>query len=478
MNEENKEKEHKFEEGPQEEKEPDDEGIVKKTKGFFLLQSFWLRMYIRILLAVIVLGSICGIIMVLFHFLLELSAFAFSFLPFYVAPIFAGAFTLILVKFGKINVLGTGAAEFIQHIQSADAGERDLYRESGKERGAYIFGKTAATFWTFGSGMLCGLEGPGLIIGSNLGLLFFKSEKFELDIADSMFIGASACTAAILKAPISGNLFCAEIPYHNHIRYKALIISMISSVFSYIIYCLFYGFDPLINIDFPNLAPTNINYFLILPLLALFGIFAGIFVLLFMGILRGFTSKSEAFFRKREKTWIMPLLGSIGYGLLLLIIDRFIIEQYQGAFILADSGFLTFLLLQLCKLQCSWDFYLMLTGLFIIAILLSIGTKNSAGIIMPLMILGALLGAFFGMIFYPSDPELFALLGIAAVLGASINSPVTAIFLIIEITWMPTLFLPAGITIVLAYIFSGPSAIIPGQKMVTNPLRDYGTYSE
>ena len=51
-------------------------------------------------------------------------------------------------------------------------------------------------------------------------------------------------------------------------------------------------------------------------------------------------------------------------------------------------------------------------------------------------------------------------------LGASINNPVTAIIILIEMTWIPFLFVPAGITTIIAYIFSGPHTIIPGQKYV------------
>lgn len=36
----------------------------------------------------------------------------------------------------------------------------------------------------------------------------------------------------------------------------------------------------------------------------------------------------------------------------------------------------------------------------------------------------------------------------------------------IELTWAPFLLISAGIKTIVTYIFSGPSAIIPGQKRV------------
>ena len=82
------------------------------------------------------------------------------------------------------------------------------------------------------------------------------------------------------------------------------------------------------------------------------------------------------------------------------------------------------------------------------------------------MLFGALNGGLLGVIFYPSNPELFVLLGISAILGAATNNPIAAIFMIIEMTWVPFLFIPAGITTIIAYIFSGPSGIIPGQRTI------------
>ena len=83
--------------------------------------------------------------------------------------------------------------------------------------------------------MVCGLEGPAILIGANLGYII--SKIFHQDKQDYFFIGASACTGAILKAPISGALFCAELPYNNHLRYKSLIPSLIASTVAYLIFC-------------------------------------------------------------------------------------------------------------------------------------------------------------------------------------------------------------------------------------------------
>jgi H+/Cl- antiporter ClcA len=208
--------------------------LKSRIKGFFILQKFWMDKYLRLLLVSIIIGILSAFFMVLFRLLLILFEFYFSFIPFIIAPLIAGLSTSLLVKFGKLEkIMGTGATEFVEDLHIADDNERLGYKK--KQIGLNVLGKTLATSWTFGSGMVCGLEGPGLLIGKNLGYLIFKSEKFQLERGDSLFIGASACTAAILRTPISGALFVAELPYNNHIRYNALIASIISSGISYLI---------------------------------------------------------------------------------------------------------------------------------------------------------------------------------------------------------------------------------------------------
>jgi len=79
------------------------------------------------------------------------------------------------------------------------------------------------------------------------------------------------------------------------------------------------------------------------------------------------------------------------------------------------------------------------------------------------MIIGGLIGGLFGLLFYPENPEIFVMLGISATLGAATINPIAAIFIIVEMTWVPLLFIPAGITIIVAFIISGSNSIILGQ---------------
>ncbi|MBD3198185.1 MAG: hypothetical protein GF317_24255 [Candidatus Lokiarchaeota archaeon] len=436
---------------------------IKHLKDFFRLQKFWLRKSFDVILVSIVLGAICGLVMVVFNYLLSLFELSFSFLPFYIPPIIAGIATSLLVKFGKLNrIMGTGASEFVEDINLLEV-ENFPIAEDKYGRFKNLIAKTLSTSWTFGSGMICGLEGPGLLIGGNLGYLLYKSDRFQLERKDSFFIGASACTGAILKAPISGALFCAELPYNNHIKYQSLIPSIIASTVAYLIFSLFFGYTPFLELH-QSLNPNDINYLYLLPITAIFGIIVGLIVLIFMGLLRGYKNTLSRYLNKKRIFWLLPFLGAVGYSIFLVIVLPFIDSDFHNIILHADSDFLTILVERFQTADVSWYLILFFTLIFVIAIFLSIGTFNSAGIILPLILLGTLLGGAFGFLVYPSNYELFIILGISAVLGAATNNPITAIFIIIEMTWVPFLFIPAGITTIFAYIFSGPSSIIPEQR--------------
>ncbi len=398
---------------------------------------------------------VCGLMMVGFNFLLILFRWCFSFVPYFLSPIIAGCMTSLVVKKWQDKkmqkIMGTGGVEFIEEVNK---------NEGDYDRLPILIGKTLATSWTFGSGMLCGKEGPGLLIGSNLGYIISKKVKnHQLDALDFYFIGASACTSAILRTPISGALFCAELPYSNHIRYRSLLPSIISSSVAYLIFCSFFGFGPLFRAELVNASFES--YLGLVPLLIIFGIFMGVFILLVKYVMRASMRRIKSFSSSRSFYWTLPLIGAAIYGLFLLILIPLIQDNHERLFIGPDVAFLSYLITSIDTMTVIHLFLYIF--LFLLAMALSIGFYNSSGIILPLMLFGSLVGSLFGKLFYPTSPELFAVLGASVAIGAALNNPITAIIIIVEMTWEPFLFLPAGIVTIIAYIFSGPNSIISGQ---------------
>ena len=428
-------------------------------KDYFHKHSEWLSKYLAILSASIILGMISGLVMVGFNYLLILFKFCFTFIPYFLAPLIAGALTSIIVKIGMKKklflIMGSGVEEFVSEVNTE--------KEINYNRISVLSAKTLATSWTFGSGMVCGKEGPGLLIGANLGHIISKKfKRFNLNLDDYYFIGASACTSAILKAPISGALFAAELPYTNHLRYRSLLPSIFASLIAFLVFSFFFKFSPLFETHLTFIE--EIDYFLLLPLLIFFGIFAGIIIFFVINSISIFMDVTKRFFKNHKKYYYLPLIGAIFYSILLFMIIPFMDPDYYSLIIGPDFSVLYYI----SKVIGGLNFFslLFLFIIFLIAMLFSIGFYNSSGIILPLMILGALIGGLFGVVFFPEYPELFVLLGISSVLGASIKNPITAIIILVEMTWEPFLFIPAGITTIITYIISGPNTIILGKRNV------------
>ena len=430
------------------------EDITKK-------QYTWTKDFYSLILFAILIGTLSGFLMVGFFYLLDLFRIGFLYLPFFIGPLIAGLLTSIAARYCRTKrVLGSGISEFMKEVREIKEAPEECDLKT------VIWLKPFTTGWTFGSGMICGRFGPGLLIGGGLGFELSKlSKKFEKYGEISYYIGASACTAAVLKAPISGSLFCAELPFNNHIKYKSIIPSMIASSFSYFIFCIFFGFEPLIT---TALNLTNIllfNYGLIFPLLFFFGICIGIIVFLFNNIFLTVNKEIINSCEEKPGVWVLPFIGGIGYSIFLIIIFHIISPQQQNAIMGVSANYLNSIIENILNLDVI--FFLSILFLVIIAIFISLGTQNSAGIIFPIILVGFILGGIFGLIFYPSEPLLFMLLGIPAFLGAATKNPIASVFLIIEITWVPILFIPAAITTAIAYIISGPSSLISGQFNAT-----------
>ena len=68
----------------------------------------------------------------------------------------------------------------------------------------------------------------------------------------------------------------------------------------------------------------------------------------------------------------------------------------------------------------------------------ALGSGTSGGVLAPLLIMGGALGALFGLVAPAGDPSLWALLGMAAMMGGTMRSPLTAIVFAM-VTTIPTI---------------------------------------
>jgi len=81
----------------------------------------------------------------------------------------------------------------------------------------------------------------------------------------------------------------------------------------------------------------------------------------------------------------------------------------------------------------------------------ALGSGTSGGVLAPLLMMGGALGALFGAFLPYADPGTWALIGMAAIMGGTMRSPLTAIIFALELTHNIGALVPVAIACVLAH---------------------------
>ncbi len=291
---------------------------------------------------------------------------------------------------------------------------------------------------TLGAGMVLGREGPTVQIGGNVGGMV--ADLFPLrraDIRHSLLAtGAAAGLTAAFNAPLAGILFIIEEMRpqfrYNLISIKAVFIGVIMAS---IVYRFFQGDEAVIDVGRLASAPVG-TLWLYLLLGALFGAVG----VLFNALVLGAQARFIRFHGHSMRRFLMigALVGGVS-GLLTLAFS----EATGGGFALIPAaaagqyGIATLLAIFVARVGMT---------------LLCFSSGAPGGIFAPMLSLGTLLGAAFGMtcghVFpdYGLSAGTFAVAGMGALFAASVRAPLTGIVLVLEMTDNYQLILPMIIT--------------------------------
>lgn len=306
---------------------------------------------------------------------------------------------------------------------------------------------------TVGLGGSVGLEAPivatGSAVGSNL------SRISDLNYQERTLLiacGAAAGISAVFNAPIAGVIFAIEVLLtETVISYfiPLIISSVIGALCSKIILqeVSLFNFILQQNFDYNNV-----------PFYILLGIIAG-FVSLYYA--RAFKKTELNIHAWNLNSYLKAFLG----GLLLLVI-YFILpplfgEGYSSVKQVANGNYKTYTdnTTLLSKLGEEWGL-IAFTALIVlfkpVAAAITIGSGGNGGNFAPSLFTGSYLGFFFSKLLNNSPwikiPEgNFSLVGMAGVLSGVMYCPLTAIFLIAEITNGYELFIPLMIVSSLSF---------------------------
>lgn len=313
---------------------------------------------------------------------------------------------------------------------------RRVNLENGVIQGRNIIIKIIATALTIGSGNSAGVEGPiaqiGGALGSKVGQTFRVSGKrMKVYIA----AGCAGGIAGIFNAPIAGIFFAAEIVLLGSYEISSFAALVIASALATVVSRAYYGEIP----AFPIPDYHVVNPFVEIPLYALMAVIIGVLAVLHIRFFYLVRDKFRAWpIHEQAKPVIGALLvGIIGIGFPQVLGDGY----YYIEKTLAGEG-LVWIMLALIVLKS-------------VATAVTLGSGGAGGVFAPSLFIGAVVGGAFGGIMhgllpaYTANPGAYATVGIGAFLAASTHAPMTAIFLLFEMTGNYMIIIPIMITAIL-----------------------------
>jgi len=308
---------------------------------------------------------------------------------------------------------------------------------------------------TVGLGGSAGLESPITITGAAFGSNFAR--KYKLPKKDRILLlacGVAAGVAAAFNAPIAGVLFAIEVILTD-VSISAFIPIMISAATGALVSTIVLNEEVLLSFK----QGQTFDYHNI-PFYILLGILAG-----FVSLYHAKTfQKVEAHFSKlRIKGYRKALYGAIPLALLIFLVPTLFGEGYETIKTLANENPQSLLentLLESFKGN-GWVL-LLFAGITMLlkayATGLTLASGGNGGNFAPSLFVGSYLGFFVAKFFNLVGIDLpignFTIVGMAGILSGLFHAPLTAIFLIGEITGGYNLMLPLMIVSSISYAVS------------------------
>jgi CIC family chloride channel protein len=316
-----------------------------------------------------------------------------------------------------------------------------------------IYSHLATSSLTVGFGGSSGLEAPivciGAAIGSNGGK-FFNLSPYEKTVL--IAAGASAGIAAVFNSPIAGVLFSLEILI-GEVTIPTFIPLLIASATGVVISKLLYS-GQLFHLVTGGWVLDALPFYVVLGLCS--------------GWISVYISKMAAILEKgifnKYNRYQRALAGGLILGLIIMIFPALFGEGYTHLQDILNGNIEA---LKSETLFSSWLaqplimllFILCLVFMKIVAAGITIGSGGNGGTFAPTMFTGAFLGLFVALAVNQTGlvhltVSNFIAVGMAGALSGVMHAPLTAIFLIAEITGGYVLFIPLMIVSAISYVIS------------------------
>ncbi len=288
--------------------------------------------------------------------------------------------------------------------------------------------KSLSSVITMGSGGSAGPEGPIVEIGSVIGSFVGRMARVSRRRLGVLVGGGAASgIAAVFNAPIGGVFFALEIILGDFaIRTFSPVV--VSAVVAAIVSKALLGDSPAFIVPFEQIfSKTQLSLDSALGLMLgyiLLGLLCGGLGAIFITTLY---KSQDVFTSIKLPTWLKPMIGGLCVGLVGIKLPQVLGEGYYIVSEALSGHFVFWFLAILCIMK-------------ILTTSLTLGSGGTGGSFAPAMFVGATGGGALGVLvnqIFPGIPALpasFALIGMAGVVAASLNAPITAVLIIFEVT--------------------------------------------
>jgi len=317
-----------------------------------------------------------------------------------------------------------------------------------------MFGSLILAPITVGFGGSVGLEGPtvatGAAFSSNLSRVLHLNQATR-----TLLIGCAAAGAmsSIFKAPIAAIIFAIEV-FSLDLTLASLLPLLLASISAIITSYFFFGNDILLPFSIEDkFELADIPYYILL------GVVGGFVSIYFTEMY----DRIHKFFDRIASPIKRLILGGITIGIIVYFIPPLYGEGFDIINNLIQGNWEKALENNFLNLDLShpWVLIGLLSGLIffkIIASSITFGAGGVGGIFAPTLFMGSIMGFTvarilnqFGVTSQDVSHSNFTLVGMTALMAGVLHAPLTAIFLIAELTGGYELFIPLMIVSAISY---------------------------
>lgn len=355
-------------------------------------------------------------------------------------PVVGSMIVGLMAYYGSERIRGHGIPEAIEAI---------LLRGSAIQPRVALL-KPLSTAISIGCGGPFGAEGPIIMTGGAFGSIV--AQLIHLTSAERralLVAGASAGMCAVFNTPLAAILLAVELLLFEWKPRSFVPVALASATAA--------GLRPLLvgtGALFPSALAVTLS-----PSITVAALIMGVVVGALAALLTASVYAAEDFFHGLPFHWMWwPALGGLAIGI-------------GGYFVPESMGVGYDIIERLTHNALSLSFL----GKFLIAKWLiwsiSLGSGTSGGVLAPLLLMGGSIGCLLSTVLPHVGAGFWSLIGMGAIMGGTMRSPLTGIVFIIELTHNLDLAVPLLIAVTTAHAFT---VLVMRRSILTEKLSRRG----